>query len=288
MSQVVAMAPITIGDLVLGTLDDAGADIQWDDIQGWISGPGVKLDLVPRAGGGGSHDASPTLDVRVVSITGWIRGVDRAATARAVQAVKTAGTRRHIQQLTVDDPDLGTLSTWVRPSAEPQIVWDVPCYATWQLIFTAPDPVLYGPEQVHLLSFPTPVEGDGLQYPLTYPLDYGDAAAQAQQVFIPNAGTEPLWLRLRVDGPVTRPRLYVAETGAQLLLDLTVAAGSWVDVLTRDRRVLAGGVAPRRWAATYLRDWLAVPPGGATVGWDADVQDPDARLWIWAPSGAWL
>ena len=282
------LAPVTVGGFTFGVLA-AGADVVYDQIEGWHSGPGVRSSMQAKVGADGAYDSRPLRDARVVTLSGWVYADQRAALADVLDRLCALFADGQAQQMSVADIDVGTRSASVRLSGEPLVDWSAPDLATWQVSFTAPDPVKYGAELVQVTGLADTAAGVGLLYPMVYPLDYGaPVGASTGQLLVGNAGTVPFWPRLRVVGPAARPRIWIPETGSEVLYDRDIPAGQHVDFLLRDRRVLAQGVASRRFAVEYVGDWLSIPPGGASIAWEADAYDPAAQLWCWAPAGAWL
>jgi len=66
-----------------------------------------------------------------------------------------------------------------------------------------------------------------------------------------------------------------------------LASGQWLDIDLANRRVLLQGQVSVRHNVTFYGDWLAVPPGGGSIVWTADVGDPAALLSAWTYEGAW-
>lgn len=158
----------------------------------------------------------------------------------------------------------------------------------WSLLVTAVDPLLYGSLRFDQAGLSSAVAGAGLTFPLSFPLDFGTApGAIPGAVQVSNSGTASYFPRLRIDGPVTNPRIGLAETGDTLVISATVAAGQWVDIDCARRRVLLNGSVPLRPRVSFTGNWLAVPVGGGTVTWTADSADPAARLSVWSYEGAW-
>lgn len=290
MSALMTKAAISIGDLLIGYADTYG-EIVYDTIQGWHSGAGSRVELEKRVASDGAHDPGKTLrEPRVVTITGWIAGSTRGQTSDLIHQLRSLFSDGRSQLMTVADPDHGSLSATVVQSGgtEVAIDWDGDTFATWQLSVTAPDPRLYGPDRIRSVSLPGRGDAPGLLEPLAEPLADGWNPSLSGEVVVENPGTAAFWPRLRIVGPAANPRIWSPDTGSELWLRLTVPAGQFVDVLCKDRRVLAQGVASRRYAVSYTGDWLAIPAGGASLRWEADIYEPDAQLFVWAPEGAWL
>jgi hypothetical protein len=115
--------------------------------------------------------------------------------------------------------------------------------------------------------------GGMLTLPLTIP-----AQVTSGRATISNAGTKPVGLRLRVDGPVPEPRisLLTAAGTSVLRLYLTLTAGQWLDIDTAARTVYLNGTASRRGQAAG--GWPVLPPGTGELAFDAAAYDPAPRL----------
>jgi hypothetical protein len=105
---------------------------------------------------------------------------------------------------------------------------------------------------------------------------------------VPNVGTATYWPVLRIDGPVINPVVTVNETGDWVRINRTVLAGQWLDIDAANRRVMLNGSVSLAGAVTYSGRWLGIPPGGASLSWNADTADAAARLTINGFEGAYL
>jgi len=136
-----------------------------------------------------------------------------------------------------------------------------------QAAFVAPDPLIYdGIETVHGPSGLPTVLG-GLQVPITTPFTID--VTYASGVFtVVNAGTVDTGLILRIDGPVTEPRIILERAGdtAQVLrVDVAIQGGEWLDIDTAKRTVLLNGTSNRRGQASG--EFPLLPPGTHTLRW---------------------
>lgn len=260
-----------------------------DSEEGWTDGASVRLDTESRAAADGLADEGHRYGGRLIALRGrahftsleQVRAAQRSLTSLLAHGSRAA-------TLTVSDGYVTTLAR-VRLAGEPQTRLLSPLMLEWRIELLAPDPLKYGPEQIASTGLPSRGSATGIVYPLAYPLDYGvTTGASAGELLLGNPGRVAYHPRLRIDGPVTNPRIWLVETGAEVRLNMTVPVDQHVDLLLKGRRVLLQGVASRRFAVTYSGDWLAVPPGGGTLRWEADSYDDRAQLWCWAPDGAWL
>lgn len=106
---------------------------------------------------------------------------------------------------------------------------------------------------------------DGRTYPKTYPWAY-PATLAAGATLITNPGSVPAHFAARLYGPCSGPRLVNETTGEQIYFRtaLTLAAGEYVEIDTRERTALAMSRADAS-RLTYLdfeeSSWWRIEPG---------------------------
>jgi hypothetical protein len=169
---------------------------------------------------------------------------------------------------------------------------------TFDLTVTACDPLLYGPAWFGSTTMAGTSAGAGFQWPLSWPWDWGvPAGTTPGSLFVPNAGLAPYWAKLRIDGPVTNPVVGCLETGDRIGVDdpagliggnVVIPSGQWLDVDTGERHVTFGANQDDvRYLTGASGLWLVIPPGGATLTFDADTADPAAKLSVFGYEGAY-
>ncbi|MEM9465295.1 MAG: hypothetical protein AAGA90_07965 [Actinomycetota bacterium] len=119
--------------------------------------------------------------------------------------------------------------------------------ATVYLQLVATDPRIYADTET-IASVLLASDGGGLTWPLTWPLDWGSVTSGI--VSVTNEGHATTGVRLSMYGPVTNPRVENITTGETVELDLTIAAGDFVEVNTTTGVVLLNGTASRRSSLT--------------------------------------
>jgi hypothetical protein len=148
----------------------------------------------------------------------------------------------------------------------------------YTLGFEALDPTMYSAAE-HQVTLGLPSTSGGLTFPATFPAAFG-ATVTAGRVTIVNAGLKTTHLLLRIDGPVSQPRVSVLAGGVvtrlQVLMD--IPDGQWLDVDTRARTAYLQGQVSRR--NKVPGQWPLLPPGEAEVAFDAAVFDPAALLTV--------
>ena len=278
---------VTIGSFP-ADVDDAGDFRVTNALTGWDDGAPVELALENKSQQDGAWDAPGIVRPRVVGVTGEVIQTSHVA-AQQVRSALVALSSHSLHELVVESSGMAmSLSAEVRISRAAVVEWLGPNRFRYTLELTAPDPRKYGPLEFSTATLSSSSGGAGLTYPLTYPLDYGLApGATPGTVQVSNAGTSSYFPRLRIDGPVTNPRVTLAETGDQLVYAGTVAAGQWLDVDCARRRVLLNGSVSMRHKVSFVGAWLAVPVGGASIVWTADTADPASVLSVWSYESAW-
>ncbi|MFB6643168.1 hypothetical protein ACFCYF_38760 [Streptomyces chartreusis] len=101
---------------------------------------------------------------------------------------------------------------------------------------------------------------------LALPLDQADRPGR-----IVNDGDAAAWPTLRINGPITHPKIWNTVTGQRLELDLILRSGEYVDIATRPgtRWVLRNGKtnAASALTPTSRLDRFAIPSGPSEIAW---------------------
>jgi hypothetical protein len=139
----------------------------------------------------------------------------------------------------------------------------------FQLQWQADDPRLYATSDEGG-TLDAAAAGDGLTYPLAYPLDYG-AGDPGSTFEFTNRGTAPTPLVATFEGPpsgsVTQMTLQNTTTGESLVLDYTLEPGHTLVVDTAAKTVLLDGSSTRFAAKQPGSTWLELPPGDSTLAY---------------------
>lgn len=246
----------------------------------------IRSSLDDKAQQDGQWDASSFYSGRPIEL----QGVCEEASDVSAQAL-TDGLRalsKSLTQYTVTSDAKGTRSAMVRiQTFEPE--WLDGRTFTYTLTCVAPDPLLYGPEAFSQTTLASVAGGDGLPFPMVFPMDFGvPAGVTPGAISLPNGGTASYFPRIRIDGPVTNPVVSMLETGDTVRFGGTVAAGQHLDINwgTPRRVTLGDNAVNMRHKVTYTGNWLAVPVGGGSLSYSADDADPAAVLSVWSYEGA--
>jgi len=251
---------------------------------GWHSAPGLRSSRESRSGQDGDWAATPLRSSRIIRFQGKMREArDLAALEASVRkfaALPMSG------EVTGESP-WGALSGQALLEDAPQVELLSPMVAVWQFAVSLPDPLLYGPDTFDSTGL-NGVSGTGRVWPRVWPRDWGvPAGVTPGAIAVSNAGTAAYWPRLRIDGPVDRPVVTVNETGDWVRYNGSLAAGQYLDIDCANRRVLLNGFVSKAPLVTFSGRWLAIPPGGGSVSWNADSADAAAKLSVFGREGAW-
>ncbi|MGC3954639.1 MAG: phage tail family protein [Propionicimonas sp.] len=270
---------MTLGGLSLvADPDDDG--VTWRcphaTIDGWWSSPAPVMETQQRPRTHGVWVGESWLPGRSISLRGWCEVSDwDASDARA--RVQAALDRLHAAASLTDTPltiaDSGReLGATVRRSGEVGVRWVNHRLAQWTVQLLAADPRKLG--GVLSASTGLPSTAGGLTVPFTVPFAI-EAQVQSGLVSLTNPGTIDGPVTLRIDGPVTAPRVTHVNSGRALVFaaSLDLSAGEYLIVDMQRREVLAQGEASRM---TYVTD----------RGWSTF--EPGANEWAFAAGGSGL
>jgi len=154
-----------------------------------------------------------------LNLNGRFRGPNWATMLRDLRATLSGGLPLRV---TVSD-DLGVSSRMVSvrrfvPAPNPGAL-----LADFQVVLTATDPLMYGPQQS--ASTAPPSGGTGQPWPQVWPADWG-TAGNPGRVSAANGGAEATPLLLTVAGGVDGVELVEVTTGSTLRLERVIPAGS--------------------------------------------------------------
>lgn len=165
-----------------------------DALSGWLDGVSTKRTSIPRPNAWGDFSEPANLNSRLITMTG-------TAVASSVtelhqmrddfMGILNSGQYKEIAVKNASGERYSTVGLEGTPQWVQQ--WDT--VAAWKINFYAPDPRVYGPVQ-QLQIGDSSVSG-GLDYPISYPLNYG-AVPILQQ--IANTGNTDAWPTFIVTG----------------------------------------------------------------------------------------
>lgn len=259
--------------LLLGT----GTRFRRTDLEGWLDLDETRDGDVDLDNEHGAQPGQLLAARRVVTWTGHISG--RAGFDDAVNQLRRAFT---LDENPVEAP-LVIQTAGIKHMAYARVVHrKIPQSMEWVSSLTrfvvqwrATNPrVLRLPMLTPQASPPTPA-GNGLRFPLRFPLMFGGTPAGGELV-LANEGAahaQPVW---RITGPCLGAEITNADTGARLWFepDYLVPAGHQVELSTEDKTVLqkpvgATGDGVSRSNRLVRREWFTLPPGVTRVRFDS-------------------
>jgi hypothetical protein len=227
------------------------------DLTGWDELPGLNDLSTPRVRGHGDHLGDQFSQARTVTITGTIVDdpANRDTLALALVAASTVTSSLDTLAITTFDRQLFASARVTRSMVQAGPTYGVGA-VPFALQWKCPDPLRYGPAQASV-STGLPTTGDGLVYPLVYPLAYG-AAGTPGQVTLTNTGTAPAPFVANVTGSLPNG-FELSSAGQRIRYETTVPSGETLTIDTGEGTVVAQGTADRRGNLT-VSDWIQVPP----------------------------
>jgi hypothetical protein len=151
-------------------------------------------------------------------------------------------------------------------------------------VFTA------GPPVSGITGLPASVGG------MVFPYVFGGAGSVNSWVFpeetvsgmvsLPNGGSAPGAVSLRIDGPCVNPSVEHVQSGKRMTLRLVLGTGHYVTFDGQTHEVLVDGSDPAR-GAVVRREWSMASPGVNTWAFSAESGSGGARLTV-SFREAWL
>lgn len=269
---------VTLSGVVLSGEDTTtGVTRIMESFTGW-GGVAPRMGAAPKPRAHGGWAGTSYLQPRSVSANGWFIADTAAAVQAAVDELISACSLRDTT-LSVTESGV-TRSINARRSGDVLVDWVSPRECRWSIQMVATDPRKYGTT----LSGSTPlaVATGGLTIPLTIPFSINSTVISGQ-VHLTNPGNIAGPVELRIDGPVTGPRVTHVTSGQTLVFasSLVLGAGQWVTVNMERREVLENGQASRNGWVTS-RGWSAFEPGDNTWTFAAAAYDAGSLLTVTA------
>ncbi|MET7890014.1 phage distal tail protein [Streptomyces mirabilis] len=279
---------LDVGGLVIGT----GTLLPVGEVTG-LGAPDRRTADVDNPSDDGGFPGVDLFGARTVSVEAGIRTPDDPGAALDLLA--------QLQQVTGADSIRKTAGALAVLRAK----WpgrDVKClYGRWRRVeavsmsqavygwipltleFAATDPRWHA-DAAQGLVLPLDISNDsqGFTAPVEAPITTGVSDPSERPGWVTNGGDVAAWPQLRIDGPVTNPKVWVVETGRYLQLQTNLAAGEWIDIDTRPgtRWVLrngSGNAAPALTSGSRL-DLFQIPPKTSEIRWTATDYTNTCRL----------
>lgn len=272
-----------------GLLLDGSAGYEIQEITGLAGYPDVRTADQPLLARHGLHPGVDLFGGRSIQLTVVVHAEDEQAFADAVRALRTAFVPTITGTLTfqlagVADDQPARVTARCRELALPMRSDWWAGYGLAGIELFATDPLIYS-ETEHELSTTLPESPEGLTWPLSWPLTWG-AVSAAGTIVADNDGSFNAPVVLRIDGPVTDPRIENLTVGRTIELDMTLAEGEFVVIDTKARTVLLAGTANRYSNLTPDNQWWDLAPGANEITFRASTPDEALLTVTWRSAWA--
>jgi hypothetical protein len=224
-----------------------------ESITGWDDLPSVDSANTLRPSSHGAWVGKKLVGQRIITWTGRISTAERSDFETEVKLLRdTFVPASGTEELTIVVRTRNEMRMAFGSVIQRQIPMDY-AYSYYgakvTIQFECSDPRLYGlGENSVFISAPSLVS-DGLEYPLVYPLDYGEEPAPSSLI-ITNEGSAPSPMTIHFTGPVTNPTLINQRTGERIGFEITLTGDEILTVNTRLGTVLLDETADRLYTRT--------------------------------------
>lgn len=226
-------------------------------LTGWDDGVNTRRAATVRPVSSGDFKEPYTFSSRIIAISGTAIATSRGELQRmhdALSGILAPGEYSEIRVQTNAAVRYSTVGlenslSWVQQHDR---------VAVFRMEFYAPDPYIYGEERIITLGS-TIAAGGGLQYRLTYPLNYN---AQNLQAFIPqmkNNGNAISWPRFKVTGDYYSGFVLSDGKNNNVTYNGVVSRSSPVEIDMARGTAIQGGIDKS--VLISERDWFGVLPG---------------------------
>lgn len=262
-------------------------------LEGWDDLPGIDSGNVVRPGRHGAWGGRHLARQRVVTATGVLAGgpakvgdvESYIADVRRITAL-SEGTRQRPLAIRIGGQTFeayGQVTARTISGGAGYRAGRPAVVVQW----TCPDPRRYRRRHEADMDAPT-ASTDGLDYPLAYPLDYGDPLVGGAAT-LHNGGDTGAHPVLTITGPCDRPRVTNRATGTSLEFGLTIAEGNTLTVDCDAGTVRLNGadrfftltpdsVPPEQWVISPGSNPLQFRPVWSEAGSTATIRWRDAYL----------
>jgi hypothetical protein len=231
------------------------------DLPGWDDSADVKRNLNRRSQGHGVFGQDPVYDdAKFFTVVG--RKID-PVNPDAITALRS--TLMRLKQLspgwavTITDGDVGPRTAYVELAGK--ISFDTSqadVVADFSIPLMMKDPHSYGPTITKATGLPT--SGGGIEFPITFPLDFHEAGTSGR-IITTNLGETETVSTLSVSGGLSGGfSLICIELGFEIRLEREIPAGSVVTVDMRTGQAFIDDQSPVSGFLTS-RQWWTNPPG---------------------------
>jgi hypothetical protein len=231
-------ADISLGSLVLNTIDESGVVWVCTEIEGWWNHPEPEVRDIPRGYGDGSYDVRGRYQARVITLNGVFITPDASYVAAARDKLIKNTDLVYVGDWlrTNENP---TKASYVRLSGRPDIkTVNARGRTEFSIGLRAPDPLKYEWYEADELGYRTvSIAGESAS-----PVVAGTGT-------VTNTGTAYAPVILQVSGPVTGPATIFNETTNETITIIGALRG--VLTPTVSNKALTGGIATLTTSAAH-------------------------------------
>lgn len=272
-------ADVSIGSLILNTVDEDGVVWICTDIEGWWTHPEPDIDDIPRGWGDGSYDVRGRYQARQLVLNGVFLPPDPSYVPAARDKLITNTDLVYIGDWlkTNENP---TKASFVRLSGRPEInTVNARGRTEFSIGLRAPDPLKY-----------EWYAGDELGYRSTVIPCSNTSTPGSGEATINNTGNAYAPVVFSIEGPIVGPATITNETTNESITIIeAVGSGAILEIDTLEHEVsLDGDAVGKRNLIDVLAEWILLAPGNNVISFvdDGDATS-DATLTVYYRS-AWL
>jgi len=247
-------ADVSIGSLVLNTIDEDGVVWICTDIEGWWTHPEPDVRDIPRGWGDGSYDVRGRYQARQLTLNGVFLPPDSSYVASARNKLITNTDLVYVGDWLKTD-ESPTKASYVRLSGRPEInTVNARGKTEFSIGLRAPDPLKYEWYAGHELGYRSTTISEGSQATIT------------------NTGNAYAPVVLSIAGPLTGPATIVNETTNESITIIeSVGSGAVLEIDTLEHEVsLDGDAVGKRNLIDVLAEWIILAPGDNVITFDDD------------------
>ncbi len=167
-------------------------------LTGWDDGINVRRDATVRPVSNGDFTEPYTFSARLISFSGTAVAADRAGLQILRDKLTGVLAGGEYSELSVET---SASIRYATVGLEGKVEWvqQLDNVALFRVEFYAPDPYIYGVERTITLGTTSSV-GGGLNYPLTYPINYNSVNDSAYGRSVTNSGNAAAWPKFVITG----------------------------------------------------------------------------------------
>jgi len=272
-------ADVSIGSLVLNTIDEDGVVWICTDIEGWWNHPEPDIEDIPRGWGDGSYDVRGRYTARQITLNGVFLPPSPSYVKIARDKLITNTDLVYVGDWlkTNEEP---TKASYVRLSGRPEInTVNERGRTEFSIGLRAPDPLKY-----------EWFAGNELGYRSTVIPGKNTSTSATGKATITNTGNAYAPVVLSIAGPVTGPAEIINETTNESITIIeSIGAGEILEIDTLEHEVaLDGDAVGKRNLIDVLAEWILLAPGDNVISFEDDGDaTSEAVLTVYYRS-AWL